>query len=396
MGEPLPPDAPEAASTRRIRTRQRLVALTQRQAARFEQVFDRVRWGWRRRFGRLGPVEILAYRGFGTPSAVLLTGRVVEATRALGRSTPTDRRWRNVVRMVRRFLSNEVPEAQVQARFGQQEATAVTDEEGYFYLQLEPGAMPELATAGPWHAAELQLCGAPVPGWTPVRALAEVLVPGPRAELGIISDIDDTVLQTHVTQRWKMIWTTLVENAQTRLPFEGTTDLYRALVAGPGAAADNPVFYVSKSPWNLYDLLVEFLDRHELPRGPLLLRDMGLNAEAPLDHKTAAIEKILSVYGRMPGGPLPFVLIGDSGERDPDIYLQIAAQHPGRVRAIYIREVGSGGLRRRQLATLAEDARRRGTEMVLVSHAREALEHARRHGLAAPAPGATSATPAPP
>jgi phosphatidate phosphatase APP1 len=131
-------------------------------------------------------------------------------------------------------------------------------------------------------------------------------------------------------------------------------------------------------------VLAEFLDRQELPRGPLLLRDIGLHSEAPLDHKSAAIEKILTLYEQLPGGPLPFVLIGDSGERDPDIYLQVAAQHPGRIRAIYIREVGSGAERRRQLAALAEEARRRGTEMLLVSHAREALDHARRHGLAAP------------
>jgi phosphatidate phosphatase APP1 len=374
--------APEPASTRRLRARQRLVASTQRLAARIEQALDRVRWGWRRRYGRLGPIEILAYRGYGTPSAALLTGRVVEA-KVLGRSTPTDRRWRNVVRTIRRFLSSEVPEAEVRARFGRHELSARTDDEGYFYLRLEPGALP-VSEAGPWHAAELELAGAPVRGWTPVRARADVLVPGPRTELGIISDIDDTVLQTHVTHRLKMIWTTLVENAQTRLPFEGTTELYRALVLGPGGQAQNPVFYVSKSPWNLYDVLAEFLDRQELPRGPLLLRDIGLHSEAPLDHKSAAIEKILTLYEQLPGGPLPFVLIGDSGERDPDIYLQVAAQHPGRIRAIYIREVGSGAERRRQLAALAEEARRRGTEMLLVSHAREALDHARRHGLAAP------------
>jgi phosphatidate phosphatase APP1 len=309
---------------------------------------------------------------------VLLTGRVVEA-KALGRSTPTDRRWRNVVRMVRRFLSSEIPDAEVRARFGEREVTVATDEEGYFYIRLEPQAVPP-SEGAPWHAAELQLCGAPVRGWTPVRASADVLVPGPDTELGIVSDIDDTVLQTHVTHRLRMIWTTLVENAQTRLPFEGTTELYRSLVAGPGGRARNPVFYVSKSPWNLYDVLVEFLDRQELPRGPLLLRDMGLYSEAPLDHKTSAIEKILATYR-----DLPFVLIGDSGERDPDVYLQIAARFPGRIRVIYIRDVGSGPLRRRQIDALVEDARRRGTEMVLVTHAREALAHARARGLAAPA-----------
>lgn len=365
-----PPEEP--ATTRWMRARQRLVALLQRLAARIEQLFDEIRWGLRRRYGRLGPLEILAYRGFGTATAVRLTGRVVEA-RTLRPSTSTDRRWRNLVRMVRRFLSAEVPFAQVRARLGDQEAAGLSDEEGYFYLQLAPRA----PTDGLWQAADIELTGAPVRGWQPVRARAEVLVPGPGTEVAIVSDIDDTILQTHVTRRLKMIWTTLMGNARTRLPFPGTSELYRALAAGPTGAASNPVFYVSKSPWNLYDLLVEFMEAHELPRGPLLLRDIGLHSEAPLDHKTAAINQILSTYPA-----LPFILIGDSGEHDPDIYLQVAARHPGRVRAIYIRDVGAGPIRRRELDHLSTEAGRLGTEMLLLSHAHEALEHARARGWA--------------
>jgi phosphatidate phosphatase APP1 len=368
MGDVVPPAEPTI--TRWVRARQRLVVLLQRLAARIEQLFDKVRWGLRRRYGRLGPLEILAYRGFGTASSVRLTGRVVEA-RVLRRSTPADRRWRNFVRMVRRFLSDEVPFAEVRARLGAHEASGRCDEEGYFYLQLAAAA------DGLWQSADIELTGAPVRGWQPVRARAEVLVPAPGAEIGIVSDIDDTVLQTHVTRRWKMIWTTLVENAQTRLPFEGTSELYRALVSGPTGGASNPVFYVSKSPWNLYDLLVDFMDAHGLPRGPLLLRDMGLHVEAPLDHKTTAIAQLLGTFST-----LPFILIGDSGEHDPDIYLQLAASNAGRVRAIYIRDVGAGPLRRRELDRLCEDAHRLGTEMLLVGHAREALAHARARGFA--------------
>ena len=207
-----------------------------------------------------------------------------------------------------------------------------------------------------------------------------MLIPHPRSTLGIVSDIDDTVLQTHVTERLRMLWVTFSRNAHTRLPFPGTTDLYRALVAGPTGTALNPVFYVSKSPWNLYDFLVQFLDKHGLPRGPLLLRDHGVTAEAPMDFKSACIDE---VFGTYPG--LPFVLIGDSGERDPDIYVETAARHRGRVLAIYIRDVGSSPARRRQLAVLAEEARRLGTEMLYLTHAGEALAHARRRGLAAPA-----------
>jgi phosphatidate phosphatase APP1 len=252
----------------------------------------------------------------------------------------------------------------------------VTDQEGYFRLSLRPGALPPALDG--WHPAAVEVTGCPVRGWSRTSAPVEVLVPGARAAVGIISDIDDTILQTHVTHRLKMIWLTLVENAYTRLPFEGTTELYRALAAGPSGTADNPVFYVSKSPWNLYQFLIEFMDRHRLPRGPLLLRDLGVHDEAPLDFKAACLERILVTYPR-----LPFVLIGDSGERDPDIYLEIAAQHRGRIKVIYIRDVGSGPLRRRQLAAMPEEAQRLGCQMLLVTHAHQALAHARSIGLAA-------------
>jgi phosphatidate phosphatase APP1 len=108
-----------------------------------------------------------------------------------------------------------------------------------------------------------------------------------------------------------------------------------------------------------------------------MLRDIGLHNEAPLDHKSACIRQILATYP-----DLPLVLVGDTGERDPDIYLEVAAQHPGRVRAIYIREVGTGPLRHREVAALAEQARRLGCEMLLLQHAHEALAHARLHALA--------------
>jgi phosphatidate phosphatase APP1 len=119
------------------------------------------------------------------------------------------------------------------------------------------------------------------------------------------------------------------------------------------------------------------MDRHGLPRGPLLLRDLGLHDEAPLDFKAACLERILTTYPR-----LPFVLIGDSGERDADLYLETATRHPGRVKAIYIRDVGSPPARRRQLAAMPALAQRLGCEMLIVSHAHQALAHARQSGLA--------------
>lgn len=362
-------DTPE---TRTVRRYQRLWAVVVRALARLELRFDRLVWGFRRRFGRLGPLQIVPYRGFGTPLGATVRGRVLEAS-VLERSLPADTRLRSFRRMLRRFNSSEVPEVAVRAELGLNSAQGLTDDEGYFDVPLKG---PELSGVGQWKTAAVQLVAAPVRGLTQARATVEILVPGEDAELGIVSDIDDTVLQTHVTQKLKMIWVTVVGNAYTRMPFEGTSELYRALAAGASGSANNPVFYVSKSPWNLYDFLVDFMDYHELPRGPLLLRDIGLREAPPLDHKSAAVHGLFELYPK-----LQFILIGDSGERDPDIYLETARRFPGRVLAIYIRDLGSARKAKHgPREELCARARELGTEMLWVEHAALALEHARARG----------------
>ncbi|HEY6080039.1 MAG TPA: phosphatase domain-containing protein [Polyangiaceae bacterium] len=363
-----PPE--ESADTRAARFRQRAWASGLRWLAQLELRFDRVFWWLRRRLGRLGPLQLVAFRSFGTAERALLRGRVLEAS-ALERSLPEDSRWRNVRRMLRRFNSRELPAARVRARLGERVVEGTTDDEGYFELAIAPADGEQR-----WREPELEVVAAPLRGLVPVRAMGELLVPG-AAELGLVSDIDDTVLQTHVTQKLKMIWITLSGSAFTRMPFEGTAELYRALVAGASGQAENPVFYVSKSPWNLYDFLIDFLEHHGLPRGPLLLRDIGLREAPPLDHKSAALRELLETYPA-----LPFVLVGDSGERDAEIYLETASRYPGRVRAIYIRDLDGTRATRPQSAELVARARACGTELLWVAHARQALEHARSLGLA--------------
>ncbi len=366
----------ELSHARTVRGRQRLLARALRFLARIELLFDRVIWGLRRRYGRLGPLQLVSYRGFGSAAGALLRGRVLEAS-VLERSLPTDSTFRNFRRMLRRFFSRELPHATVRATFGACAVSASTDDEGYFELSL---VSPELEGPEAWKHAELEVVAAPVRGLTKAYATAEILIPGAEATLVIVSDIDDTVLQTHVTQKLKMIWTTLSGSAYTRMPFAGTSQLYHALARGQSGHAVNPVFYVSKSPWNLYDFLSDFLEFHALPRGPLLLRDIGLREAPPVDHKSAAVQQLLEMYPK-----LPFVLIGDSGERDPEIYLEAAARHPGRVAAIYLRDLGGKSRThdaQGRARLLCERARAHGTEMLWIEHASQALSHAEQHGLA--------------
>jgi phosphatidate phosphatase APP1 len=207
------------------------------------------------------------------------------------------------------------------------------------------------------------------------KAVGHVIVPPSTAAFGVISDIDDTVIVTGATNLGQMMRSLLFENAATRVAFEGIADLYKALHRDR-----NPIFYVSSSPWNLYDLLADFMAINGIPHGPMFLQDWGIDESTLLHtshqlHKTREIQSILEYYPR-----LPFVLIGDSGQRDPEIYLQVIRANPGRIRVAYIRDV-TAAPRDRAVGLIAEEAAVAGAEIVHVADSRAALAHANRLGL---------------
>src|SRR5689334_11914328 len=123
------------------------------------------------------------------------------------------------------------------------------------------------------------------------------------AGFGLISDIDDTILETGVQRLRQLLKQTFTGSALTRTPFPGAAPLYRDLAAGV-----NPVFYVSSSPWNLHTFLVAFLQHRDFPLGPVLLRDL-LGTSAGREPKHVRIREILELHPT-----LRFVLVGDSGE----------------------------------------------------------------------------------
>jgi phosphatidate phosphatase APP1 len=340
-----------------------------------EMRFDRFRFGFKRRFGLLDPFEILPYRGYGTRRELLLKGRVLEV-RGITRAGQDDAVWQNVRNMARRFASDEVAGARVRGSFGGIEGEVVADEEGFFDARFE---LPE-PLAGPtnWHPVELELVHPESPDGRTVRSTGQALVPN-EARFGVISDIDDTVVRSSATNVLKMTWIVLLNNAHTRLPFEGVAAFYEALQRGPEGRAYNPIFYVSSSPWNIYDVLEDFLDVHGVPAGPLFLKDWSLTVLGKhRAHKLGIIRTLLRTYPE-----LPFVLIGDSGEEDPEIYHQAVREHPGRIRAIYIRDVTTAE-RDAQVRAIAREVAGFGVEMILAPDTTVAAEHAAAEGLIAP------------
>ena len=331
-----------------------------RTTANVEDRFDQLKAQLSQRLGLGEPLMIQAYYGYGTPHAVTIKGRVLE-NEGIREAGDHDSIWQNMLNTYRRIESDEVPGAQVQGTLYGRVATAVTDEEGYFDLHFtfaEP-----LTRNTPWHTVELTLLDAPRTLDKPVTAVGQILVPPKTAVFGVISDIDDTILQSQATSYLQAARLLFLKNARTRLPFAGVAAFYRALQHGIGNQ-NNPIFYVSSSPWNVYTLLTDFFEYQKIPQGPLFLKDYGITSDQLFTsghrkHKLEQIETILKTYPK-----LPFILIGDSGQKDPEIYAEIAETYPKRIKAIYIRDV-TGDKRDREVEKIAVSLESLGIEMII-------------------------------
>jgi phosphatidate phosphatase APP1 len=316
------------------------------------------------------PYHVAPYRGYGRRGRILVLARVLEDE---GLAAPDVRhgKTRNLFAMLKRLESDPLPGARVQVSLPDGNREVVADEEGFIrsWLDADPTAGAES-----WSTVELGLLH-PERGPGPA-AVAPILMPPDAAAYGVISDMDDTVLQSEVTSFLRAARMVLLENARTRLPFAGVAAFYRALRDGVGSAG-NPIFYVSSSPWNLYDVISGFLEAQEIPAGPLLLRDWDLSpsllrTEA---HKRTHIREILETYPA-----LPFILVGDSTQEDPEIYARVVADHPGRILAVYIRSVEPHPERTAAVERLAEEVRAAGSTLVLADDTLTLASHAAAHG----------------
>lgn len=174
----------------------------------------------------------------------------------------------------------------------------------------------------------------------------------PPEGLSVISDIDDTVKLTNVGDRRELLANTFLRQFR---PVPGMVDLFR-----DWHAAGTAFHYVSASPWQLAGCLAGFFEEAGLPPGSMHLSLFRLKDTTPLGRlpskkrsKRRSIERILEDF---PGRR--FVLVGDSGEKDPEIYAAVARRFPQQVSAIAIREV-QGKPRSKSLAERLPRLRRR-------------------------------------
>lgn len=249
------------------------------------------------------------------------SGRLTEIRRAPEKGAG---RWSALYRSTRMlFTSGE--EGAVTWRVGALEWTTRADDHGYWELTSNT----PLGLAPGWHGIET------VP---PASSAAGLLVPDPRNHLGIISDLDDTILVSEVLSKRRLLRNSLTVPAEDRRAVAGMAELYRRLAQQNPAPESTPIFYVSGSPRQLTDSIRRFLQANAFPRGVLQLKEISTErGDSLLDtpaYKRKHIDKILAAF---PG--VKFLLLGDDGEQDPEIFAQVTAQYPERVEGVWIRRV---------------------------------------------------------
>lgn len=335
----------------------------------------------RRRFGREGIPKIQAYTGYSTADSIWIHGRVL-TNPPINLDMSHDEWWVTLSSSVRRFASDEVPGINVTARVGNQSGMSTSDAEGYFTIELPRST--DFPAAPFWTTGQLFISDHSGLGERSSTVYCKILNTGSDATYGVISDVDDTILHTGATDISTMVKLTFFGNARTRAPLPGVAMLYE-LMQRAGSLDNgpvNPIFYVSSSPWNLYDLLDDFLEINSIPDGPMLLRDLGFDRNKFLkeghDHK---LDKTRDLIQQFPG--LQFVLFGDSGQEDARLYAKAATEFPDRIRCVFIRDIDpmTSSEHDEKVDRYVQRATTVGVPMFLVRDSDEAARIAVSHGL---------------
>lgn len=295
-------------------------------AARFE---DSVRRRINARLERKGwHARVSGYTGYGSVERARVLARVT-----LSRTEPEEERTAlthaqdSLLDIAQRgwqvFLTAPAPEVSVTVRMGEAVVHGRSDRGGYVDVDVPGHGLPP-----GWQEATVRLDNGD-------SVTTSVLVVDPEVRTGLVSDIDDTVMITHLPRILIAGWNTFVRSELVREEVPGMAAMYRSLLAEDPRM---PIFYLSTGAWNVAPSLTRFIRRHDFPVGPMLLTDWGPTNtgwfRSGQEHKERELRRLITEFPQ-----IEWILVGDDGQHDPVIYGEVAEDHPEAVQAIAIREL---------------------------------------------------------
>ena len=320
---------------------------------------------------RLGNQPLVkVYHGYGNSEHLIIFGHVLSLG-PLPRKKFSGNIFTNTFALLRLFIVRPMDAAKVRLEWEGQVHEATTDTDGFFRFEWKPQA----SLSPGWHPVEVSLVDAA----TRVAVGKGLIFIPDEYHFACISDIDDTFLISHSANLAKRLQVLFTENAHSRQPFDGVVKHYQ-LLADAADGKPNPFFYVSSSEWNLYDYILEFSHKNELPRGDYLLgqikrfKEILKTGQNRHSTKFMRIARILTAYPHQ-----PFILLGDDSQMDPDIYSSVIEHFPGAIRSVYLRHIHRKN--KEKVQKIVDHINQAGVPCCYFEHSRDAIEHSRKIGL---------------
>lgn len=272
--------------------------------------------------------KIIGYRGIANKKKIIISGHAFEKHKVRDLD-PLHSRRKNMKQTIRRFGAMPLKWTAIDIRINDNVERVRTDKRGFFTCELknretEPG----------WYPYELY--------WkrNDKRYESEYYLSDDH-ETGVISDIDDTLLVSHSTRLIRKMALILFRNAHTRKTIPFLQNWHSYIKDLNDTAHPRDFFYVSNSEWNLYDFLVDFFQINELPKGVFFLqnlkkgvKDLFSSGKANSNHKMDSIEFLLRFYPNK-----KFILVGDNGQKDMEIYHEVVMKFYKRIKGVMIRNL---------------------------------------------------------
>lgn len=331
----------------------------------------------RKLFGidKIENMNVVIYRSYGTPFHVYIKGRVLDNLEIQFKEKSNF--FQTLLNIIRQFDTHEIADVEIELEIAGVKLVQKSNRKGYFiFNEILPIDISTLGDANGWVSFEITTTATDLIEYQVFKG--SFLIAETQADFGIISDIDDTILNTGVTSilKWKLIRNSMFVNTYNRTPLPGAAELYQKLYYGVDNKEKNPIFYLSNSPWNLYQYLKVFLDFNNFPKGPILLRSFSSMFQRVMaDEKPHKQKEIINLLNSYPD--LKFILIGDSGEHDASIYTEIAAQFSHQILCIYLRTVKH---KKRMLRVKSIVDNFKTTPILMVENSIDAENHARANG----------------
>lgn len=267
--------------------------------------------------------HVITYPGYGNEGGARILGRILLAPSwsetQIGKAAEAflhRRGWRN-------FVTAATVHTRYTITFGHATVTGSSDRGGYVDHRVRDHGLPP-----GWQTATVTLEGGE-------SFPAPVFIVGDEETFGIVSDLDDTVISTMLPRPLIAAWNSFFRTESARQAVPGMAAMYRSLLdAHPGA----PIIYLSTGAWNTQGFLRRFLERHRFPAGAMLLTDWGPTNtgwfRSGMEHKRTSLLQLSIDFPRV-----RWVLVGDDGQHDPEIYGEFAESDPEHVRAVLIRRL---------------------------------------------------------